>query len=276
LNSILKEQYRIFLLVFSLLFASVSVIAQSGPPQGVYKFDTKKSNKKRVKGMNMPDYDSKLLHLGFTLALHYTTFRTTPNDEFANRIAAYQANPDTNSRKHPNTIFGINPVGVPGVTVGFILPNLRLNRFFEFRLQPTFSFYNRYVEFRYSGAKGDSISTQLNQSIYSFIEPAFLLKYHSLRRNNTRMYMLAGLKPGIELGVKRSELDPTMLRLKGRDLCVEYGFGLDLYYPLFKFSPELRFSTGLLNMIYPDNNKYTQILGRMTTHTVTLLLNFEG
>jgi hypothetical protein len=266
---------RPLFLLFGLLCCTSLVFAQSGPPKSVYSFDTKKSKKTRVKGMNMPHYDERLMHLGFSFGLHYTTFRIRTNQEFANRIAARQANPDTGT-KAPTTIFGANPVGVPGFTVGFILPNLRINRYFEMRFHPSVSFYNRYVNFRFSGARGDSISTQLNQSIYSFIEPTILLKYHSKRRNNTRMFMVAGLKPGLEVGIKREELDPTVLRLKGADLSVEYGFGIELYYPLFKFSPELRFSHGLLNMLYPDNNQYTQILSRMNTHTVTLFLNFEG
>ena len=66
------------------------------------------------------------------------------------------------------------------------------------------------------------------------------------------------------------------LAVKSSNLAVEYGFGIDMYYPLFKLSPEIRISHGIRNMKKPNvYNKYTVPLDRVVTHSVTLYLMFE-
>jgi hypothetical protein len=89
------------------------------------------------------------------------------------------------------------------------------------------------------------------------------------------MYVLGGVRPGIEVGAKRKELGDDRLRSKTLDFQVEYGFGFDFYYPLFKLSPEIRFSHGLINMRNKDPNIFAQSIQRMNTHTITLYFNFE-
>ena len=54
------------------------------------------------------------------------------------------------------------------------------------------------------------------------------------------MYMIGGVKPGIEASGKKDKTKAE-LEIKGTNLSLEAGFGFDLYYPLFKFSPEIRF-----------------------------------
>ena len=87
--------------------------------------------------------------------------------------------------------------------------------------------------------------------------------------------MVGGVKPGIETGAKKKEKPNTDLRLNSFDFAVDYGVGLDIYYPLFKFSPEIRISHGLYNMLIHDPNAYSQSLLKLTTHTITLYLHFE-
>ena len=89
------------------------------------------------------------------------------------------------------------------------------------------------------------------------------------------MYMLAGIKPGLEVGSKKNEIQNDRLRSTTFDFSFEYGFGFDFYYPLFKFSPEIRFSHGIVNLCNADPNAYSQSIKKMYTHTVTLYFNFE-
>jgi hypothetical protein len=225
------------------------------------------------KGMNLVGYDDGKVHYGFFLGLNYSIFRAKPSQFLVDGVRARLRSPDTFGTKPPQ-IFGFNPQGLPAFTAGFIL-NLRLEKHFDFRVLPQVSFYQRSVSFRYGTPRGDSTVRQLNQSTFSFIEIPLLIKYKSKRRNNTRLYMIAGLKPCFEVGAKRGEIDQRSLRTRTIDLTVDYGFGGDFYYPYFKFSPELRFSTGLLNMINPDDNEFANSLKRMTTQSVTLFINFE-
>ena len=87
--------------------------------------------------------------------------------------------------------------------------------------------------------------------------------------------MLAGIKPALEVGSKKNEIQDDRLRSNVFDFNVEYGCGFDMYYPLFKFSPEIRFSHGLVNLRLNDPNEYARSLSSMLTHTVTMYFNFE-
>ena len=89
------------------------------------------------------------------------------------------------------------------------------------------------------------------------------------------MYMIAGIKPSVEVGSKKGEIQDDRLRSTTFDFSVEYGFGFDLYYPLFKFSPEVRFSHGFSNLRNVDPNTYSKSIEKMYTHTVTFYFNFE-
>ena len=74
---------------------------------------------------------------------------------------------------------------------------------------------------------------------------------------------------------KKEEKKASQLRTTGSDVAIDVGFGIDIYYPLFKFSPELRFSLGLKNLHNKDENIYSSSIQELKTYTVTLYLLFE-
>ena len=232
--------------------------------QSQFKKTDDESKTVRRKGQNLVAYDNRKLHYGFFLALNRSGFRAHASPYFNTQLTDTTLRPDTR-------LLAINPRASIGFTTGFIL-NIRLFDLLDVRVLPTVSFYQRYVQFRY---QNDSIVTELKQSTFSFIELPILMKFKSQRRNNTRMYILAGLKPSVEVGSKKGEIQEDRLRSTTFDLNVEYGFGFDFYYPLFKFSPEIRFSHGFNNLRNVDPNPYSRSISRMYTHTVTLYFNFE-
>lgn len=227
--------------------------------------------------INLPNYDNRLLHFGFFLAINFTRFKAAPSN-FFNQQLNDTINPDTASSSPRHPFRAINPKGSPGFTTGFIV-SMRLSDLWDIRLLPTVSFYQRSVEYSYRRLRSDSTdiapSLELSQNTYSFIEMPILFKYKSVRRDNMRMFVIGGIKPSLEVGAKKKELSDLHLRPNSADFAVEYGFGIDLYYPLFKFSPEIRFAHGFANMRVNDDNDFARSLKRLTTHTVTLYLNFN-
>ena len=88
--------------------------------------------------------------------------------------------------------------------------------------------------------------------------------------------MIGGFKPAIDAsGKKKLEQSTETLEVKGTNLSLEAGLGFDLYFPLFKFSPELRYSRGLVNVLGNASNVYGQPLQRVNTNTVTLYFLFQ-
>jgi hypothetical protein len=248
-------------LFFVLLLGSGKAFSQS---QSQFKKDGDESKTVKRKGQNLVGYDYKRLHYGFFLALNRSGFRTYSSPYFNSQL-------EDKSLDSSNRLYSINPQSSAGFTTGFIL-NIRIFDLLDVRVLPTVSFYQRSILFRY---QNDSTTRELNQSTFSFMELPILVKFKSLRRNNTRMYMIAGIKPAIEVGSKKKEIQEDRLRATGFDFNIEYGFGFDFYYPLFKFSPEIRFSHGFSNLRNVDPNAYSRSISKMYTHTVTLYFNFE-
>ena len=108
------------------------------------------------------------------------------------------------------------------------------------------------------------------------VELPLLLKFKAKRRSNARMYLVGGIKPGIDLGSGKSDENPDRgLAVEKFDLALEYGFGVDMFYPFFKFAPEIRFSHGLVNQHKPTQSQYSRLLQKQTNHNISLILFFE-
>jgi hypothetical protein len=205
---------------------------------------------------NNPNYDNRKLTYGFLIGIHSSTFQIQYSDMFVTPAL--------------DTVSAVLPSWSSGFSLGFIV-NYRLTEFLDLRLTPEVAFYENKV--RYQFTNDPPIDETVENTIVEF---PILLKYKSERRGNIRMYMVGGIKPGIEASGKKNvdQTKPT-LEIKETHLNLEAGFGFDLYYPLFKFSPEIRFSRGMLNMLGNTTNEFGQPLQRVNTNTITLYLLFQ-
>jgi hypothetical protein len=199
-------------------------------------------------------YDDKPIHYGILFAVPFTRFNIKHSSDFIPKDSAFVIQSPTNA----------------AFRMGFIV-NAFLTDHWDLRTTPSVSLYDRNVKFSYPNG-----TERVEKRESTWIEIPVLLKYKSLRRVNSRMYMLAGLTLGIETNVKRSRGGGAGgLNTKSSDLSIDYGVGYEQFFEFFKFSPELRFSHGLTNMFQPSKNSVGVGISKMTTHTVTLYLNFE-
>ncbi len=174
---------------------------------------------------NNPNYDNRKLTYGFLIGIHSSIYQIKYSDKFVTPAL--------------DTVSAVLPSWSSGFSLGFIV-NYRLTEFLDLRLTPEVAFYENKV--RYQFTNDPPVDETVENTIVEF---PILLKYKSERRGNIRMYMVGGVKPGIEASGKKNvdQTKPT-LEIKETHLNLEAGFGFDLYYPLFKFSPEIRFSRG--------------------------------
>ena len=206
------------------------------------------------KKINLAHYDDGAIHYGFQLGLNRTGFRIRQSDQF---VAT-------------DTIQALYGTSSPGFSLGFLF-NYRLADFFDVRFTPYVGFYERRINFDIN-LSDEPILAQFQSSI---IELPVVFKYKSSRRGNNRMYMLGGLKTSVEVGGKKKQLTSTQLTTRSVDLSFEYGVGVDIYYELFKLSPEIRFSYGLRNLFIPDDNLYSENISELSSFTTTFFLYFE-
>ena len=66
------------------------------------------------------------------------------------------------------------------------------------------------------------------------------------------------------------------LELKNFNISFDIGAGFDLYYPLFKFSPEVRYSFGVKNLLSDKVNEFSENLDQIVTHNIAFFITFEG
>jgi hypothetical protein len=204
-----------------------------------------------------PNYDSKRLSYGFLIGLHSSAYQIKYSDHFVTQQF--------------DSVHSVDAKWSPGFSLGFIV-NYRLEELWDLRLTPKVAFYEHRLMYTYT----DETPTHEELVETTMVEFPILLKFKSERRENLRMYMIGGIKPGIEAsGKKDIENTTTVLEVKGANLSLDLGFGLDIYYPLFKFSPEIRFSRGMMDVLNNKTNQYGLPLQRVNTNMITLYLLFQ-
>jgi len=162
----------------------------------------------------------------------------------------------------------------PGFSVG-IIADRYLNEYFNVRAIPTLYFGDKKFIFREENTGEETSFTLKN----NYLSLPILVKFSAKRVNNYRPYLLAGVYGNMEIGSKENQL----LRLKKMDYGLQFGIGCSIYLPLFKLSPEIRFSLGLKDMIEKDRSdlidksqlKYTDALSSGKYRMITFTFNFE-
>lgn len=212
---------------------------------------------KRWVEKNNPNYDDRKLSYGFLIGLHTTSYQLKYSDAFVD--SSLYAN-----------LHSITPRWKPGFSLGFIV-NYRLNDYLDFRLTPKVAFYEHEVKYAFTDNTPDE--TRLVET--TMVELPVLLKYKSERRGNVRMYMVGGIKPAYQASGQRELENSESIEVKLTNFSLEAGFGFDLYYPLFKFSPEIRFSRGVADILENRTNKFGHPLSRVNTNTITIYFLFQ-
>lgn len=236
------QRYQVLIVVLMLLF--------SAEANGQFR--------KRFVEKNNPNYDERRLTYGFLIGLHTTTLQLKYADIAADPVGKYAS------------LHSIVPSWKFGFSLGFIM-NYRLNDYLDLRVTPSVAFNEYQVNYYFI----DSTPSEQRLIETTMVELPLLLKYKSERRGNIRMYMIGGVKPGIQASGQKEFENGETLEIKTTNLNLEAGFGFDLYYPLFKFSPEIRFSRGVSDLLANRSNEFGEPLSRVNTNTITVYLLFQ-
>lgn len=206
---------------------------------------------------NLIDYDEQWIHYGFQIGLHTSRYRILYSDTY------------TSSQL--DSLHSVVPGNLPGWKVGFV-SNMRLARNLDFRALLTVGFYENDLTYRFTnGARLNELKDA------TLVEVPLLLKYKSERRGNVAMYAVGGFTTALEAAGRGDEFDVEQnIELRNWNFAIEAGVGFDLFYPLFKFSPEVRYSWGLRNMLSDNVSDYTLPLKRLSYHNIAFYISFEG
>lgn len=205
---------------------------------------------------NNPEYDKRKISYGFSIGIHNSAYQIKYNKNFI--TPAY------------DTVSSIQPSFSGGFSLGFLI-NLRFNEQLDLRLMPKASFYEHRLNYYYTDR------TQKFQLVETtMVEFPLLLKYKSQRRGNTRMYVVGGFTPAFEARNKGDlESVNSKIEIQKGNLSLDTGLGMDLYFPLFKLSPEIRWSKGLVNMLAGNNSAFTDPIQHINTNTISIYFIFQ-
>jgi Outer membrane protein beta-barrel domain len=205
---------------------------------------------------NNPEYDKRRVSYGFAIGLHTTAYQIKYDGDFV-------------TPKY-DTVHSIQPSFSPGFALGFLV-NLRFNDQLDLRLMPKAGFYEHRLNYYYTDR------TQKFQLVETtMVEFPILLKYKSQRRGNVRMYVVGGLTPGFEARNKGDlESATSRIEIQKGNVSFDSGIGFDLYFPLFKLSPEIRFSKGLSNILAGGNSVFSDPIKRINTNTIGVYFIFQ-
>lgn len=209
--------------------------------------------------LNMPNYwNKKRVRWGFTLGLNSNDFKV--------RI-------DYDKFRAIDTLKNISVKRFPGFILGGII-DYRINKNFNLRFLPSLALGQRNILYEFANSKNNR-EVKI-ESVY--IDFPLLLKYRTRRFGNYGFYVIGGGKVSIDeasnIHATRSLNDPVVAVVP-ISYSYELGFGFDIYFPYFKFSPEVKISNSINNVLVKDGFVYTETFNGFWSRIVNFSFHFE-
>ncbi|MDZ4844273.1 MAG: outer membrane beta-barrel protein [Chitinophagales bacterium] len=206
--------------------------------------------------LNYLEYVNKKLYFGIMLGFNSTSFKITQSQEFT----------------YDDTIQKINAGRGPGFNLG-IISNYRLGKYFDLRLIPTLSFGGKDLNYTLYDSSFAKKSIE-NISIEFPVE----VRFKSQPIKDIRLYVLTGLKYSIDLASNaKSRRADDQVKVSRHDLAYELGLGIQFFFPLFIFSPEVKVANGFVNLhSRNDLLNYSRVIDKLFSRGIIFSLHFEG
>lgn len=201
--------------------------------------------------INLENFDKQRLYWGYFLGFSTFDFKTD-----------YKL-PGQDIDIKGNSGFNVGLVGV-----------LRLHEYVELRFEPGLYYASRTLT--YPGFTNERDALRDVKATY--IDFPLMLKFSSLRTGNVRPYLLGGVGSTLNLSSNSKSKDDNeeqKFRVKPWTQNYTFGFGIDLYFEYFKFSPSIRGVFGFNDELIRDddpNSPWTGNIESMKTRAV--LINF--
>ena len=212
------------------------------------------------KVLNLPNFDKKWVHFGFTLGINNMNYRKDTD------LTAV------------DSLISLETAAQPGFHIG-IVSQVNMSPLFSVRFLPALAFGQRNLEYIFQGETRNISETKAVESTY--LEFPLLFKYRSTRANNFAAYFVGGVKYAADLSSQEeinNNVPPPqqVVRLRRHNFMYEIGFGVDFFLEYFKLSPEIKVSTGINDVFIDENTLWERPIDRLVPRVITFSLHFEG
>jgi Outer membrane protein beta-barrel domain len=207
---------------------------------------------------NFLDFNQKPYYFGITLAYNSSNFKVYQSREFILN----------------DSINTVESVTGPGFNLG-IVTNLKIGENFDVRFLPTLSFGERNINYNPTRFDRRPFARRV-ESV--FVEMPFHARYKSAPFHDMRLFVIAGIKYSFDVASdSRSRNAETLVKIAPNDFAYEVGAGVQMFLPYFIFSPEIKFSHGLNNILIFDKElDESSVIDKVLSRTFTLSFHFEG
>lgn len=207
---------------------------------------------------NYLNFKRKSHYFGLTIGYNSTGFKIEHSKRFIN---------------NPNYKWN-EGVSKPGLTLSMIT-NFKIGEFFDFRVLPSIAL--SYRSLSYIDVNTNIERTDRIESVFG--EFPLLIRFTSAPYRDKRIFILTGVKYSYDFA-SNSRTDQNqfkIVRISPHDFQFEIGAGMQFYLPYFIFSPEIKFSHGLNNiLIYDGNLPESTIIEKLISKSFTISFHFEG
>ncbi len=209
---------------------------------------------------NLPFFEKKLVHFGFTLGGNTTNFIMRSD------ITAI------------DSLYKLQIKAQPGFNIG-IIASLRLGKLFTLRFLPTLSFAQRDFEYTFDDSPYNKTVVKSVESTYLMFP--LLFKFRAARFNNFAAYLVGGFDYGLDISSQfdvdnEVAVDEQVLKVSRHNYMGEFGAGLDFFLPYFKFAIEIKLSVGVNNVFIDDGTYWATPIQQLNARMLTFSLHFEG
>lgn len=201
---------------------------------------------------------NKLIYFGISLGANIADYTI---------IRKPKINPlETDSIKLVGTRFG------PGFDLG-IITNLQFHKYLDLRFVPTLSFSEKTISFT-------DINNQVVKKDVSSIYLSFPLtiRYKSKPIKDFRFFVLGGLRYNFDLNAQsNARNNDDQILVSPHDFGGEMGFGFQVFFPTFVFSPEIKVFHSFMDIKRANEGLiYSRAVDKLFSRIFSFTINLEG
>ncbi|MFN3756670.1 MAG: porin family protein [Flavobacterium sp.] len=201
--------------------------------------------------INLENFDMQRVHWGYFLGFNFYDFKW----DYLGVTEDVESN------------------GTTGFNVGLV-GNLRISNHIDLRFEPGLYYTQRNLRFP------DVIDQfeALREVKSTYIHFPLLVKFSAKRTGNIKPYLVGGVSTSLNLSSNADAEDDNLnnrFRMIKWTNNYEFGFGIDLYFEYFKFSPSIRGVFSLNDELIRDNDVNSPWTGNIQSmKTRAVFLNF--
>ena len=209
--------------------------------------------------MNYISKGNKLIYFGIAMGINMADYTIVRKPKLNAQ--------NTDSIKLVSTRFG------PGFDLG-IITNLQFHKYMDLRFVPSLSFSDKQITFMEEG-NPNPVPKKVSSIYLSF---PLTFRYKSKPIKDFRFFVLGGLRYNFDLNaLSNARNNGDQILVNQHDFGGEMGFGFQVFFPTFVFSPEIKVFHSFMDIKRPNEDLiYSRAIDKLFSRIFTFTFNLEG